>query len=194
MGKDCFLVVVSPRRISVVTGLLVFVLLSGFAAALPLASAQSAVTVTIPVGAGAGASAAPGYSPDNVTVVIGVNNTVTWINDDTSNGGTDHTVTSTSVPSGASAFDSGIMKEGANFTQTLTVPGTYRYHCTIHSWMTGAVVVLASTKTTPEFPPAYLAATLLVVIAAVIVAVNRLRPTISAGSSSRTTEGQPVKT
>ena len=161
--------------------------------ALPGANAQGIapvipVVVNIPAGAGAGPSAAPGYLPENVTVVIGVNNTVEWTNNDTANGGTDHTVTSLSVPSGAAPFDSGIMKEGANFTQTFTTPGTYEYHCSIHSWMTGSVVVLASTSTsthtTAEFPSAALAVTLFAVIAAVILATSRLRRTLPEASDA----------
>ena len=155
--------------------------------ALPVANAQSTVVVKIPVGAGAGPSAAPGYAPENVTVVIGVNNTVEWTNNDTQNGGTDHTVTSLSVPSGAASFDSGILAEGATFTQTFTTPGTYEYHCTIHAWMTGSVVVLASTSTsthtTAEFPSAALAVTFFAVIAAVIVA-SRLRRTLPASRAA----------
>jgi plastocyanin len=98
------------------------------------------VRISMPSGAGTGPSAAPGYAPDNVTLVIGVNNSVTWSNDDT----VPHTVTSTSVPSGASSFDSGNMVAGAKFTETFTVPGTYQYHCSYHSWMTGTVTVVQS--------------------------------------------------
>ena len=178
----------TSRKILAFAGGLALLLVSGMALALPVAGAQSAVVVNIPVGAGVGPSAAPGYAPENVTVVIGVNNTVTWTNGDTNNGGTDHTVTSLSVPTGASPFDSGIMAEGANFTQTFTTPGTYEYHCTIHSWMTGSVVVLAatstSTHTTAEFPSAALAVTLFAVIAAVILATSRLRRTLPAVPSA----------
>jgi plastocyanin len=168
----------SSRKFLAVASGLVLLFLSGMVIALPAANAQSTVVVTIPVGAGVGASAAPGYAPENVTVVIGVNNTVEWTNLDTNNGGTDHTVTSQSVPSGAASFDSGILAEGSNFTQTFTVPGTYEYHCTIHAWMTGSVVVLASSKTAPEFPSSALALTLFAVIAAVVLATSRLRRTL----------------
>jgi len=167
----------SRKFLAVASGLFLL-LASGIVMTLPVASGQSTVAVKIPVGAGAGQAAAPGFSPENVTVVIGVNNTVTWTNNDTANGGTDHTVTSLSIPSGATAFDSGIMAQGKTFTQTFTVPGTYEYHCTIHSWMTGSVVVLA--RTTPEFPSAALAVTLFAVIAAVILATSRLRRTLPA--------------
>jgi plastocyanin len=179
----------TSRKFLAVASGLALLLVSGMVMALPFANAQPAVVVvSIPAGAGAGASAAPGYAPDNVTVVIGVNNTVEWTNNDTQNGGTDHTVTSTSVPSGAKSFDSGIMAEGATFTQTFTVPGTYEYHCTIHSWMTGSVVVLASTsttstQTTSQFPSAALAVTLFAVVAAAVLVTSRVKRTPSLAST-----------
>jgi plastocyanin len=186
------------RKVSVAVSILVLLSVSGLAFALPLANAQSTVVVTIPVGAGAGPAAAPGYSPENVTVVIGVNNTVTWTNNDTAGAapGTVHTVVSLSVPPTATTFNSGIMAPGAVFTQTFTVPGTYEYHCSLHAWMTGSVVVLAATPT-PEFPAAYLALILFAVIATVIVVATRLRPTVSAasiGSPGGTTKGRFVQT
>jgi len=160
--------------------------------ALPIASAQTTVMVTIPSGASIGQSAAPGFSPANVTVVIGVNNTVTWTNDDTA----DHTVYSTSVPTGASAFNSPIMVAGATYTHAFTVPGTYQYHCNLHpAWMQGSVTVkAASTTTTPEFPVASLAVTLFAVIAAVMLIVPRLRPMLTAASGTGTTSGRVVST
>src|ERR1700688_1414121 len=59
------------------------------------------VAVSIPSGSGNPANP-PGYAPDKITVVLGVNASVTWTNDDTAA----HTVTSTSVPTGAASFDS----------------------------------------------------------------------------------------
>jgi plastocyanin len=91
----------------------------------------------IPSGAGASANAAPGYAPDTITVVIGVNSTVVWSNGDT----VAHTVTSTNIPAGATAFSSPMIAAGGTYTQMFTVAGTYQYHCTIHSWMTGTVIV-----------------------------------------------------
>jgi len=101
-------------------------------------SGSSGVPVSIPTGAGS-PNGAPGYSPDKITLVIGVNATVTWTNDD---GSTHHTVTSTSVPTGASSFTSGDLAGGAKFSYTFTVPGTYTYVCSYHSWMTGTVTVV----------------------------------------------------
>jgi len=169
-----------PRRVAAL-----LLLLSGLTVALPLANAQVATTntestvmVQIPSGAGNGPAAAPGYSPANVTVVIGVNATVTWTNDDY----VDHTVTSTSIPYGGTSLISGIMEPGATFTATFSVPGTYEYYCSLHAWMTGSVIVLpastatTTTRTTAEFPTAYLAVVLFAVIALVVVVAPRTRP------------------
>ncbi|HUK74765.1 MAG TPA: multicopper oxidase domain-containing protein [Nitrososphaerales archaeon] len=99
------------------------------------------VHVSIPQGSELN-TASPGYSPAAITVVIGVNNTVEWINNDVA----PHTVTSASIPAGATKFDSGYMNiEGSGtFTYTFTVPGTYQYGCSYHPWMHGTVIVKAA--------------------------------------------------
>jgi len=135
-------------------------------AAIPLASSQSVtcpssacVSVSIPSGASSspsgytqGQTTTYGFSPDTVTVVIGVNNTVQWTNDDSSA----HTVTSNS--GSPASFDSGesgpLTTPGGTFQFTFTVPGTYHYHCSFHSWMQGTVVVLASSTSTSTGSPA----------------------------------------
>jgi plastocyanin len=99
---------------------------------------EAPVQVSIYSGA-ANSANPPGYTPDNITVVIGVNNTVTWTNNDSIH----HTVTTTSAPAGGS-FNSGNMQPGATCTHTFTVPGTYEYYCVYHRWMTGTVIVKAS--------------------------------------------------
>jgi plastocyanin len=76
-------------------------------------------------------------------VVIGVNNTVTWTNNDT----VDHTVASSSVPTGAANFTSAIIAPGGTYSYTFTVPGTYTYYCTLHAWMKGTVIVEAAAPT-----------------------------------------------
>src|SRR5580658_7153457 len=101
-------------------------------------SGQSPVQVSIYSGS-ANSADPPGYTPDSITLVVGVNNTVTWTNDDSIH----HTVTSTSAPAGGS-FSSGNMNGGgATYTHTFTVLGTYQYDCEYHSWMTGTIVVKA---------------------------------------------------
>jgi plastocyanin len=79
------------------------------------------------------------FSPARVTVVIGINNSVTWTNKDT----VGHTVVSSTVPAGAQSFSSDIINPGGTFTVTLTVPGTYDYFCSIHpAWMRASIVVV----------------------------------------------------
>jgi plastocyanin len=86
-----------------------------------------------PSGYTAGAKTTYGFSPDVVTVVIGKNNTVYWTNDDVA----EHTATSDT----AGVFDSGILSSGSTYQFTFTTPGNYSYHCSLHPWMQGTVVV-----------------------------------------------------
>jgi plastocyanin len=100
----------------------------------------SGVPVSIPVGSNA-QGGAPGYSPDKIVVVTGVNSTVTWTNNDKSI----HTVTADNQTAGSPIFDSGTLAAGASFSFNFTTPGTYTYHCNFHSWMSGTVVVVRGT-------------------------------------------------
>jgi plastocyanin len=169
------------RKLSLVAGATVILMVSLAFVLMPIVSAaQSTVVVSIPKGAGAGASGAPGYAPDKVTVVIGVNNTVMWQNNDTA----PHTVTPSVTPSSGSwpTAGSGNMKAGDTYSYTFTVPGNYTYICTYHSWMIGYVVVKAATTstttttaTTPEFPTFALGAILFVIMAALVLLAPRLR-------------------
>ena len=183
-----------PPRLASYTSALLLVILSGMIIALPLASAQSTVAVTILSGAGSGAGAAPGFSPDTITVVIGVNNTVMWTNDDTASAGTTHTVTPTTEPviQQWPATGSGDIAPGKSYSFTFTVPGTYVYHCSYHSWMTGTVVVKASASPSPEFPSASLALILFAVIAVTMLVGFRLKPTLGASSAGGATAKRAV--
>jgi plastocyanin len=81
------------------------------------------------------------FTPSTVVLVIGVNNSVTWVNQDT----TDHTATFTTVPSGvtASSVSASDIPPGTSFGPvTFTVAGTYDYHCQFHpGWMRGTIIV-----------------------------------------------------
>ena len=88
------------------------------------------ITVNIPLGAGDNPRI--GFSPAVVTIVIGVNNTVVWKNDDS-----DWHTAHSNIPE----FYSGIIQPGASFTHTFERPGTYPYHCDPHPWMTGVITV-----------------------------------------------------
>ncbi len=70
------------------------------------------------------------FDPNTITVTVGT--TITWRNKDAVN----HTVTSD-----AALFDSGLIPKDGTYTHTFTTAGTFPYHCTIHTYMTGTVVV-----------------------------------------------------
>jgi len=90
---------------------------------------------------GGGGSGSPGanevwmqgntFSPGTRTV--NVNTTVTWTNKN----GAAHTVTSDN----GGFTSSGNIAGGGTYSFTFTAAGTYNYHCTLHSGMTGKVIV-----------------------------------------------------
>ncbi|MGA2663597.1 MAG: hypothetical protein ABSF83_01455 [Nitrososphaerales archaeon] len=80
----------------------------------------------------------PGFEPSSVTVVIGVNDTVTWTDDSY----LPVTVTSTSTSGCDQNFDSGMLRRGQTFTFTFTVPGTYEYDSVFDEGLNGTVTVL----------------------------------------------------
>ena len=101
---------------------------------------SACVNVTIPSGASgppagyaAGQKTQYGFSPDTITVVVGKNNTVYFINADVAV----HTATSDTV----GVFDTGNIEGGSTAQVTLTTPGTYTYHCIYHAWMQGTIIV-----------------------------------------------------
>ena len=73
------------------------------------------------------------FAPQRTTVKAGT--TVTWINEDD----IPHTVTSSSK-----LFKSKALDTRDKFSFTFTTPGTYAYICSVHPYMTGAVVVEAA--------------------------------------------------
>jgi plastocyanin len=83
------------------------------------------------------------FQPATIVLVIGVNNSVTWVNQDS----TDHTATFTSVPAGVtpSSVSAADVPPGSSFGPiAFSVAGTYQYHCQFHpGWMRGTIVVKA---------------------------------------------------
>lgn len=103
---------------------------------LPSTTSTGASSVKVSIVPGAhSASQAQHFVPDTITIVIGVNNTVEWVNQDS----VTHTVTADN-----GAFDSGDLASGSTFSFTFTAPGTFQYHCNIHPFMTGTIIVLGS--------------------------------------------------
>jgi len=114
------------------------------------------------------------------TQYANVGDTVTWTN------GTDvaHTVASDS----GTELASDSLADGATFDHTFAAEGTFTYHCTIHPYMTGKIVVLAAgaalpaTDTTsndanaPGSNSGVLLVILLAGLAASGLAIRRFRP------------------
>lgn len=83
------------------------------------------------------------FSPQTMTVAVGT--TVTWTN----HGPSAHTTTSDT-----GVWDSGTLAPGQSFSHTFNQPGTYPYHCAIHPFMKGTIVVQAAgASPTATSPP-----------------------------------------
>jgi plastocyanin len=79
-----------------------------------------------------------GFVPPAIVVVLGVNNTIVWRNEDS---------VVHSAHSDIPGFDTGMFEPGTIRQVTLTRSGLYTYHCHPHPWMTGRILV-----TTPPQP------------------------------------------
>ena len=99
-------------------------------------------TMSMPAAAGAATVPAAPVATDHVaiqsfafgpgTVTVRPGTTVTWTQQDEDQ----HTVTADDA-----SFASSPLVTGQTYTHTFTAPGTYHYHCAIHPFMHGTVVV-----------------------------------------------------
>jgi plastocyanin len=104
------------------------------APAVPGAAAPPAPGL-VPTGPVAGTlrtSAMQGLQYTDATLEIEVGTTIEWKNEDP----LPHTVTADD-----NSFDSGVINNGQVWRFTFTRPGTYAFHCTLHPFMKGTVVV-----------------------------------------------------
>jgi len=130
------------KPIGALFGLLALVAILGVAPAF----GQTANEIDMTKGAGAAATAdcvaaKNCFSPNPLTVTPGT--TVTWKNTDT----VSHYVTSgqPSDNTTGTVFDSGnLIKPAGTYQFTFANAGTFNYFCTVHPWMTGQVIVAAS--------------------------------------------------
>ena len=72
------------------------------------------------------------FGPQSITVHVGT--TVSWTNQDPQP--THHTASAD-----GGAFTTGPLAPGQSGAFTFTNPGRYAYHCAIHTYMTGVIVV-----------------------------------------------------
>src|ERR1700730_3502602 len=82
------------------------------------------------------------FAPPTITVHVG--DTVTWTNRDAFS----HTSTSDT-----GAWDTHVITAGSSSSFTFASAGTFAYHCSIHTFMHGTVVVQAVNTPAPTPPP-----------------------------------------
>jgi plastocyanin len=99
------------------------------------ATVTTGTTVILP--SGVGTDRTLDYQPATITVVVGVNNTISWLDMDS----IPHTVTNST---GAPVVFDKTMTQGDTFTITFSSPGTYHYFCRFHDWMKGTIIVKAA--------------------------------------------------
>ena len=75
------------------------------------------------------------YIPSMIVVDSG--NQVTWVNEDSAF----HSVTSGFYDEPTELFDSGHLDPFESYTLTFDETGIFDYHCTLHPWMKGQVIV-----------------------------------------------------
>ncbi len=85
------------------------------------------------------------FSPATLTVPAGTTVTVT------NHGAVTHTWASD--PGSGQTWNSGNLNPGASFSVTFNTAGTFGYHCNIHTFMTGRIVVTAAPASTTVPPP-----------------------------------------
>lgn len=110
---------------------------SGGGSASPATTAAPSPTTAAPDDNGGGSAGSTqakienfAFDPKQITAKVG--ETVTWKNDDS----TAHTVTADD-----GSFDSGNLATDKTFSHKFDKPGTYSYHCSLHSSMVATVVV-----------------------------------------------------
>ncbi len=73
------------------------------------------------------------FSPQRIVVILGVNDTVTWMS---------RSISYDTVTGSDGSFSSGPIAPGQTFSHTFTRAGEYAYKCVYHPWMVGYVTVL----------------------------------------------------
>ena len=101
---------------------------------------NSETIVTIPANSSISSSGLT-FSPSTVQVVIGVNNTVEWINMD----GPMNDITSDT-----GSFETSLISHGHAWEHLFEKTGTYQYHSAIHPWLKGTVIVVENNTSTQQ--------------------------------------------
>lgn len=151
-ANDRYLLLVGSNAAPVIAGLAVGVafvvifsiLITSFRE--PTGATQS-VIVVIPEGSSLVSSERNNFEPETITVVIGVNNTVTWINED--NVGVGIRAGDTTDPAFFNETeDSDMLGPNETFSFTFTKPGKFTYYSVPGPHRHGTIVVQLSTDNT----------------------------------------------
>jgi plastocyanin len=141
--KPIIAALVAGVSVAVIAGIIINTTLPRNTFGLDVIHPPQSVTVTIP----SGASIPDGnvtFMPKDVTVVLGVNNTVVWINENINPErliGEDE-----NMPGGFGKIKGLIEPNGGTFAFTFTEEGTYNYQSHIHPWLRGTVTVEKAEK------------------------------------------------
>jgi plastocyanin len=101
-------------------------------AAAPASTAPSPAASAAGGGGGGTAVTIKDFAFGPQTLEVAVGSTVTWTNQDSAA----HTATADD-----GSFDSKSIASGGEFSQTFSTAGTFAYHCSIHTSMTGSITV-----------------------------------------------------
>lgn len=83
------------------------------------------------------------FEPQYLTVILGVNNTVSWINKSDAGDEIDTTTYNQPDPMFEKGpYSHGTILPGKSFNFTFTKPGEFEYHTQPHPWLQGSIVVL----------------------------------------------------
>jgi hypothetical protein len=131
------------RRLYIGVAVILLVVIAGLAFYIVEAPANlETVTISIPVGAGS--SPRLNFNSSRINLVLGVNNSVEWVDHDPLK---PHNVVSKSFPTGAKGFgsDSLSLIEGDVYGPiVLNIPGVYTYRSLVDAaWMNGTIIVTA---------------------------------------------------
>lgn len=103
-------------------------------------SVSESSVVIIPEGSSLESSERNNFEPETITIVIGTNNTVTWINEDTVPASI--RADNRSDPDFYDATQDRFLMPNETFAFTFTKPGTFGYHSEPGPWRQGTVEVL----------------------------------------------------
>ena len=114
----------------------------GWAAALVISAGLLALPLVVLAATSAVNIQNSAFAPATTTIRVG--DTVAWTNRDAFS----HTSTSDT-----GAWDTGVLRAGGSGSFVFTVAGTFAYHCAIHAFMHGTIVVQAVATPQPTAPP-----------------------------------------